>query len=130
MSTRGFYQFHDENPEQWESKLGDINVYRQSDNYPTGAVYAIEQALTNAWDLPRFEADEFAAAFISANKDHQGNLRVFKSGSWQDVAPPDVEYIYIITTVNGGLHIKCLEPGKKLFSGSLDKFKAWAIKND
>lgn len=62
MSTRAVYTFHDER--------GRYHVYKHSDGYPEGmgACYAINAALTFAWPLPRFEADEFAAAFIAANK--------------------------------------------------------------
>jgi hypothetical protein len=62
MSTRGFYTFKDRN--------GTFNVYRHSDNYPTGAAEALRNALWFAFPLPRFEADEFAAAFVAANKSY------------------------------------------------------------
>ena len=35
---------------------------------PDGAVCWITKALEHAWPLPRFEADEFAAAFVAATK--------------------------------------------------------------
>jgi hypothetical protein len=64
MSTRGLYTFKGSNRSDcW-------NVYKHSDNYPTGAAEAIKLALEYAWTLPRYEADEFATAFIAANKSH------------------------------------------------------------
>jgi hypothetical protein len=42
--------------------------YKHSDGYPDGAVCWITKALEHAWPLPRFAADEFAAAFVAANK--------------------------------------------------------------
>jgi hypothetical protein len=60
MSTRACYTFIDETEE--------VHVYKHSDGYPTGAAEFIIAALEFAWPLPRFEADEFAAAFVAANK--------------------------------------------------------------
>lgn len=65
MSTRGCYRFID------GDNQGPYTVYKHSDNYPWGqygGVAAIAAALPYAWPLPRFEADEFAAGFVSANK--------------------------------------------------------------
>lgn len=60
MSTRALYTFRDND--------GSYNVYKHHDGYPTGAAIAILNALTLAWVLPRYEADEFAAGFVAANK--------------------------------------------------------------
>jgi hypothetical protein len=62
MSTRACYRFID--PETAEV----VTVYKHADGYPEGAVCWITRALDFAWAPPRFEADEFAAAFIAANK--------------------------------------------------------------
>ncbi len=62
MSTRALYTFID--PETKQS----YHVYRHHDGYPSGAAQHIRAALAYAWKLPRFEADEFAAAFVAANK--------------------------------------------------------------
>lgn len=64
MSTRGFYTFKD-------TDGASYHVYKHSDNYPTGAADALDSALLMSWRLPRFEADEFAAAFVAANKWYQ-----------------------------------------------------------
>lgn len=66
MSTRACYRFIPENgPNDWP---GVVTVYKHHDGYPSGAAQAIEAALPYAWPLPRFECDEFAAAFVRANK--------------------------------------------------------------
>src|SRR5713101_2351532 len=66
MSTRACYRFFPLNgPNDWP---GVVTVYRHHDGYPSGAATAIEAALPHAWPLPRFEAEEFAAAFVRANK--------------------------------------------------------------
>ena len=62
MSTRAIFSFYDKH-----SPKG-IHVYKHSDGYPSGAFDAIGNAFPFAWPLPRFEADEFAAAFVCGNK--------------------------------------------------------------
>lgn len=67
MSTKGIYKF-------WDIRFPDegFYVYKQYDNYPQGAADHIESAKGFAWELPRYEADEFASAFIAANKNPRG----------------------------------------------------------
>ena len=66
MSTRACYRFFPLNgPNDWP---GVVTVYKHHDGYPAGAAQAIEAALDHAWSLPRFEPDEFAAGFVTANK--------------------------------------------------------------
>lgn len=60
MSTRACYTFKDSS--------GSYHVYKHCDGYPKGAANSIMAALPFAWSLPRYEADEFAAAFVCANK--------------------------------------------------------------
>ena len=67
MSTRAVYFF--------EERLDDDSyyaVYKHYDGYPQGAAAHIEDAKAYAWPLPRWEADEFAAAFVAANKNPKG----------------------------------------------------------
>jgi hypothetical protein len=66
MSTRAVYSFLGDNE-------APRHVYKHSDGYPTGAVEWIEAALDHAWRLPRNENDEFAAAFVAANKSYYKN---------------------------------------------------------
>ncbi len=60
MSTRACYQFIDEDE--------NITVYKHWDGYPSGAKEAIEAAIPYAWPFPRFEAGDFSAAFVAANR--------------------------------------------------------------
>ncbi len=62
MSTRALYTFRDND--------GEYHVYKHHDGYPSGAIEAILNSLMFAWNPPRFEADEFAAAFVAGNKSH------------------------------------------------------------
>ena len=59
--------------------IGDdevYTIYKHWDGYPSGIQKCINKALDMAWELPRFEADEFAAAFVAANKDKAGDIRL------------------------------------------------------
>lgn len=60
MSTRGIFTFRDDEDR--------FHIYKHFDCYPHGGLSAICNALHFAWQMPRFEADEFAAAFCAANK--------------------------------------------------------------
>jgi len=61
MSTRACYTFKD--------KEGAYSVYYHHDGYPSNALKMISKAKEAAWEFPRFEADEFAAAFCCIAKD-------------------------------------------------------------
>lgn len=63
MSTRAVYTFFGDQGEAH-------HVYKHSDGYPSGAAQWITAALNFAWKLPRYESDEFAAAFVAANKSY------------------------------------------------------------
>lgn len=63
MSTRACYRFWSQ--DGWP---GVVTVYKHQDGDPTGAAKAIGAALDFAWPLPRYECEEFAAAFVAANK--------------------------------------------------------------
>ena len=76
MGTRAIYIFEDEHEE--------VHVYKHYDNYPLGAVDFIENAKEFAWELPRFEADEFAAAFVAANKNRTGGGVRLVNASFKD----------------------------------------------
>jgi hypothetical protein len=68
MSTRAIYTF---------KGFGDTHhVFKHYDGYPTGAADALARAMQNAWVLPRYEPDEFAAAFVAGNKPGGGGVRL------------------------------------------------------
>lgn len=63
MSTRALYTF------KGQTAADTWNVYKHCDGYPRGAANVLQTALDFfAWIPPRFEADEFAAAFVAAGK--------------------------------------------------------------
>ena len=97
MSTRAIYTFYDSDDE--------IHVYKHHDGYPYngglhngetfegGGLVWIKDAKGFAWDLPRFEADEFAASFVKANKSVGGGVRLIGDQQPWEYAS-DCEYWY------------------------------------
>lgn len=126
MGTRCVFTFEDQ--------ADRFHVYKHYDGYPSGAAQQLANARKLAFDLPRFEADEFSAAFIAANKKTHGDVRLLPSGSFNKVAPLDIEYHYVVAqNAKGELCVTSYEVGlddndkrteHKLWSGPLDVFTA------
>jgi len=95
MGTRAVYFFEDSD--------GVYGAYKHYDGYPSGAADFIENAKEYAWPFPRFEADEFAAAFVAANKAKKGGevrlLPMFESTSIDMVMEDHkwCDYYYVIS---------------------------------
>ena len=101
MSTRACYQFKDKDGIA-------ITVYKHHDGYPSGAKEAIEAAIPFAWHLPRFEASDFGAAFVAANRQRPsgsgndccgGGVRLIQhlddDMAWKRHG--DIAYLYVVT---------------------------------
>jgi len=125
MGTRAVYTFIDEDDRH--------SVYKHWDGYPRWACRFIANALALAWPLPRFEADEFAAAFVAANKKQEGDVRLTSGPD----AHGDLEYAYEIRCLDGRLQIRICKVGyvgpglrraeyRPLFEGSLDDAQQFA----
>ena len=100
MSTRAVYTFKD--------KDATFHVYGHCDGYPSGAADKIKNALKIAWQIPRFESADFAAAFIAANKTNGGGNIYFSKGPHKH---GDLEYCYTITfdKVKGCISVEAFE---------------------
>lgn len=94
MSTRATYQFRD-------SRGDDFTVYKHSDGYPQGAANWLANAIPLAWELPRFEASDFAAAFIAGNKTEGGGVRMTTGRT----AHPDTEWHYVLIGEGSTLNV-------------------------
>ena len=121
MSTRAVYTFKDAD--------STVHVYKHHDGYPEGGLSWIANALPHAWDLPRFEADEFAAAFVAANKESGGGVRLFPTRITEPHKfASDAEFHYIIQPGGKTLQItikkvdwwKDTRQSETIFSGTLD----------
>jgi hypothetical protein len=126
MGTRAVYTFIDADDRH--------SVYKHWDGYPRWGCQFIARALPLAWPLPRFEADEFAAAFVAANKQEAGDIRLTSGPD----AHGDLEYAYQIRCRDGRLHIRIDRVGytgrdlrqpvyRLLFDGTLEDAQHFAI---
>jgi hypothetical protein len=95
MSTRAVYTFKD--------NRGSHSVYKHYDGYPEGALSFIKEAKKYAWELPRFDASEFAAAFIAANKNEAGGDLYLTYGHEEH---GDLDYRYEISADKDKLLVK------------------------
>lgn len=87
MSTRGLYVVKDNE--------NSFTIYKHWDNYPSGALDFIKKAKAYAWDLPRFDASDFGAAFIAANKTEGGNVYLTNE-STTNADVMGIEFVYTI----------------------------------
>jgi hypothetical protein len=126
MSTRACYRFIDPDPTDPEV----VTVYKHSDGYPEGAVCWITKALEHAWPLPRFEADEFAAAFVAANKPSAKTRRMDYIAKAEREADPEKK-LHLLKAAEeygpGGRYADCVGGGVRLVNQpGLDAFKTFA----
>jgi hypothetical protein len=77
-----------------------LQLYRHHDGYPdscSGVLATLEKASPFAWSLPRFEADDFAAALVRAWKqENGGNIAIDGSPVDWELIHGDVEWVYLI----------------------------------
>jgi len=121
MGTRAVYTFIDDDDRH--------SVYKHWDGYPRWGCKFIANALTLAWPLPRFEADEFAAAFVAANKKQPGDVRLTTGPD----AHGDLAYAYEIRCRAGRLRIRIYDPNAKhgpLFEGTLEEAQQFAASHN
>ncbi len=128
MGTRATYTVKDGLSEQY-------HVFIHWDGYPKGAIDYINSALPFAWELPRFEADEFAAALVAGAKTilcggacQGGGVRLMHT----QFDACDVEYRYVIYATNGELQVEAYttnywdagrETEKRFYSGDFATFR-------
>lgn len=115
MSTRAVYTFIDKGTDQY-------HVYKHHDGYPSGAAQWIEAAIKWAWPLPRFEACEFAASFVVANKVSSGGVYLTHHYDRHG----DLAYRYEIKCERRKLWVTAYEAyggWHKIFEGSLAAFE-------
>ena len=79
-----------------QDEYSRIQVYRHWDGYPKAVIPELIKALEFAWPLPRFEADDFAAAIVRAWKDSGGHIRIDGNPKAFEMVHGDTEYLYVI----------------------------------
>lgn len=87
MGTRAVFTFFHQNVSN-----DAYSVYKHWDGYPDGAAEFLTKAIPFAWELPRYEPCDFAAAFVAANKQKGGDVYM-TTGSG---AHGDLDYYYEI----------------------------------
>ena len=97
MGTRCVITFKDQD--------GSHSIYQHYDGYPWdhGVISQIAAIVTSgkAWQWPRFEADEMAAAYIATHKHEGGNIRLTKGPK----SHGDLSYEYVVKQTASGLSI-------------------------
>jgi len=101
MGTRTVLTFKD--------KHDSYSVYQHYDGYPSNVLPSITEAKEFAWDLPRFEASDFAAAFIAANK-QKGGGNIYFTDTHENHS--DLDYRYEIENNDNKLFVKVYEVQK------------------
>ena len=92
---------------------GTFHIYRHSDGYPDtpyGVIADLQKVIDGdfVWNLPRFEADEFAAGIIATLKnDGGGGYRFSKGPKYHG----DLEYVYVVRSYAGGINVTYNEVG-------------------
>ena len=121
MSTRATITVADERDH--------FDIYQHHDGYPDGPhglVRHLKAAERRAWDLPRFEAADFAAAIIATLKDRGGSTYLTEDAA----AHEDRAYHYRVsplrdaTCTRVGVTISESnwdKPDREIFSGGLDE---------
>ena len=80
-----------------QDEYSRIQVYRHWDGYPKAVIPELKEALEFAWPLPRFEADDFAAAIVRAWKNEGGgHIRIDGNPKAFEMVHGDTEYVYVI----------------------------------
>ena len=101
MSTRCTVTVRDE--------YSAFTIYRHSDGYPLtkhGVIETLGEALPYAWELPRFEAADFAAAIVAAWKKPGGYIQggyIYLTTNRDDHG--DTDYHYEVTAKDGRVRV-------------------------
>lgn len=85
MSTRAVITFRDEDE--------SFSVYQHFDGDPATVAANVDLAKEYAWPLPRFEACDFAAAYIRATKKSGGNIYFSNGAESHD----DLLHAYVVS---------------------------------
>lgn len=110
MSTRAVITFKDE--------MGKFAVYIHQDGDPKEIMDSIK-AVKNCWDWPRWEANDFAAAYVATHKNRGGGIRLSRGAQYH----ADLEYTYTVTQEASMLKVTFRRDGGKAMQTYLDMEK-------
>jgi hypothetical protein len=104
-----------------KDKYNTIQIYRHYDGYPKAVIPELSEALKFAWKLPRFEADDFAAAIVRAWKNEGGgHIRIDGNPKAFEMTHGDIEWLYIIKQTKDGKIIIEIYDWHKYWLGKAD----------
>ena len=94
------------------------SVYKHWDGNPSNILELLNKAKDYAWKLPRFEASEFACAFIVAAKHAEGDVYLTSCSD----AHGDLSYSYYVSVKDGKLFVTAYDfRGATVYNDFLDK---------
>ncbi len=96
------------------------HVYKHHDGYPETMLPLIAATLGKAWPLPRYENDDFAAAFVATAKQGGGGVRLTTDYKTHG----DIEFRYEVDQdKNHHLIVKAYQVGAYTPDGLIIKWK-------
>lgn len=101
MGTRCVVTFKD----QARGNVRFFSVYKHWDGNPENIFHLLDKARAYAWKFPRFEAADFACAFIRVSKEGQGD--VYLTTCADDHG--DLSYSYYVSAKDGKLFVTCYD---------------------
>ena len=119
MSTNALIKFYDTPGHSFgEGPNQTFYVYQHWDGYPAGVAITLAMTFDYAFKLPRWQANDFSAAFIAANKNSDnsvkqgGNIYISDGSDYKD-------YEYHVTFKDGDVRVKVLDP----YTDGLDPYE-------
>ena len=118
MATRATLRVSDEDDR--------FDIYRHFDGYPDGqcgVIHDIKAAMDLAWELPRFEARDFAAALVATMKTGAGSVYLTREASRHI----DRAYHYDVTFAEQALQVEVHRTSYRIndivpiFNGTIDQ---------
>lgn len=98
MSTRANIIFQD--------GRNSIQIYKHAEGYPSAVTLDLRNAMTVAWKLPRYEADDFSAAYVLSTKSRGGDVYIDGTADGFKKVHGDIGWCYVVRPGEGLLHRK------------------------
>jgi hypothetical protein len=100
MSTRAVISFRDD--------TGMYHVYQHYDGDPESVLENLKN-VKHCWPFPRWEANDFAAAYVATYKDGGGNIRLTQSARRHS----DLEFKYVVYAHGDYISVHTYTPSGK-----------------
>jgi hypothetical protein len=114
----------------------DFHVAKRQLAWPPWFSDVLQGAKSYLFQPPVFSPGEAAAGFIRASKSGPGDISLLPGEHWEDIAPKETAFHYVVTGDGGALHVEAtlvFWDGvaekwhcRHLFSGTPEAFKEWS----